>query len=133
KHRACPMCPDSEVGLSCGEIPLPDGLHLRQGFERRSDCVEARGIRREPLAFWPPAAHGGDVKIERRKALAQEPWLAGLAFENAPEPAGIGVHIFPKTFLCLLARHKTARVVGVGEGRVDVRNDEHEPAQEGWP
>src|SRR5207244_70731 len=98
--------------LSGDCIPLPDLSEPWLGI----GCFCVRSKRRtvlpEPRPLRPPPRHGGDVDVERREFLSEEPRLARGSLHDAPQTLLIGVDVVAERLLRGFAGNKARGVVG---------------------
>src|SRR5271165_7021327 len=102
------------------------GCRLR----RRGNGVQPGRVRLEPRASRPPLRHDRDEQVQRREARAEKPGRAGLRLHHLPKPPRVGIDVGLEGLLRILAWHKASGNIGIGEGRIDVGDQEYQPAEE---
>src|SRR5471030_2395767 len=83
--------PTEAMGSACREVARPDGSELGHLVGAPGDREQARRLGLEPAAAWAPARHDAEEDIERGETLAQEPRVARLALDLAPQALRVGI------------------------------------------
>ena len=116
------------MSANCASRPRRAPARGRRGGRWRTACgVSAL----EPAALGPPAGHDRRCRCRaRRSARPGTTAPPASRLDLAPQPLGIGVGGGAERIARGIDRHEARRIVGIGEGRIDVGDDEHQPAQE---
>ena len=105
---------------SRGRIASRLARHRRQG----------RADRFKPGRPRTPARHHGHVQVQRRKPLAQHVRRAGLPLQLLPQFGAARVHALAQQVGGRAFRGPLRRIVAIGEGRIDGRDQPDQQVQE---